>query len=454
MISDTTRRNYYSRRWLSMRELVRQITEFRAGGRVNPVLVAFCFCDELPLRACLAGCRESAAVPVIMVTTNQVNSDGGYAGLTPEQFVRRVERLAGEAGYDGPIVLGRDHGGPYIVEAHKKWSRPEAMAWVKKNITRDLEAGFSCWHADGTSGRVDELENGRLPVPVIAETTLELIAFCEQERKRLKLGPLAYEVGSEEQQGGLTAPAVFDRFLQLMTTGMRRKGLEKAGLDFVVAQTGTHMKLHYEKSAATFRLIQDGFQPEQLQILDQIAGKYRSPEFNLLFTQHYSDHITPEDAAALRRFGAGKANFGPEMTMPELKLLLQWEKEEREALGAEGKLYMASDFRQTMLRHLDSQPGFWQKYIPEGRNFFSAGGDRSIFALPPHVQDALVVFRGRYVKSLPQCRAAVETLFANIVAAGIETAPEATVIEAILSQTIRPRLAQFDMVQLLKALSD
>ncbi len=446
MISDDTPRNHYPCRRLSMRDLVERLTE-RKGRKAHAshVLVAFCFSDELPLKACLAGCKEARSVPVIMVTSNQVNSDGGYAGLTAGQFVRKVNRLAAEARYEGPIVFGRDHGGPFIVEDHKKWSRAEAMAWVKKNIARDLEAGFTCWHADGTSGRADELENGRLPVPVIAETTRELIRFCEQERKRLDLGPLSYEVGSEEQQGGLTRPEVFERFLSLMTDGMREKDLEEAGLDFVVAQTGTHMKLHYEKQTGRFRLVQEGFEPPQVARLDQVAGRFRAPASPLLFTQHYSDHISPDDAAALVRFGAGKANFGPEMTMPELELLLQWEKKEREALRAGGRSAAASDFRQTMLRQLDRRPGFWRKFVPGGMAFSGTGAAPSIFDLPRRVQDALLVFRGRYVKSQPQCREAAAGLLENTAALGIAADPETVIIETILSQTIRPRLAQFHM---------
>ncbi len=446
MQSDDARRHYSSASRLPMRKLVDRLTE-RRGRKApeSPVLVAFCFSDELPLKACLAGCKENRAIPVIMVTTNQVNSDGGYAGLTAGQFARKVNRLAEETRYQGPIVLGRDHGGPFIVEDHKKWSRAEAMAWVKNNITCDLEAGFTCWHADGTSGRMDELENGRLPVPVIAETTLELIRFCEQERKRLGLGPLSYEVGSEEQQGGLTRPEVFDRFLVRMTSGLQEKELAETGLDFVVAQTGTHMKLHEEKQAGRFRLVQEGFRPRQVARLDQVARKFRAPGSPLLFTQHYSDHITPDDAAALRRFGAGKANFGPEMTMPELECLLEWEKREGEALRADGRSAAASDFRQTMLRQLDRQPGFWQKFVPGGMDFSGSGAGSSIFELPRRIQDALLVFRGRYVKSQPQCREAAARLLENIAAMGIAADPEAVIVETILSQTIRPRLAQFHM---------
>jgi len=125
-----------------MARVVERLMHVRAVGKNNPVILAFCFSDALALKACLEGCKETESIPVIMVTMNQVNSEGGYTGLTAAQFVRRVNWLADKAGYDGPIVFGRDHGGPFIVEARKQWPRAEEMAWVKQNITRDLEAVF------------------------------------------------------------------------------------------------------------------------------------------------------------------------------------------------------------------------------------------------------------------------------------------------------------------------
>lgn len=435
-----------------MAHLVDHLMQVRAEGKKTPMIVAFCFSDELALSACLAGCREAGSIPVIMATMNQVNSDGGYAGLTADQFVQKVNRLAGETGYDGPIVFGRDHGGPFIVEAHKKWSRPEAMAWVKHNITQDLKAGFTCWHADGTSGRDDEMKKEQLPVRVIADTTLELIEFCEQARKRLNIGPIAYEVGSEEQQGGLTTPEGMDQYLNYLSSGFRERGLENARIDFVVAQTGTHMKLHYDKSAQSFELVQTGFQPRQVAVLDGVAEKYRASHRKLLFTQHYSDHMTPADAHALRRFGAGKANFGPEMTMPEIRRLLSWEREESEMLKKAGRQHQASRFRKTMLEQLDRRPDFWLKFIPDDPDFHKNSGAPSIFEFASHVQDALIVFRGRYVKSQPACRAAVEKLFNNIVSLGIHNDPARAITGQIKNTTILPRLKQFQVTNLLDKL--
>jgi tagatose-1,6-bisphosphate aldolase non-catalytic subunit AgaZ/GatZ len=427
---------------VSMPILVDHILRLRASGRPSPAILTFCFSDELPLKACLSACREARTIPVVMATINQVNSDGGYSGFTSAQFVRRINTLARESGYDGPIIFGRDHGGPYIVQSQKIAPRPEVMQWVRRNITLDLKAGFTCWHADGTSGVKDEQEDGQLPVELIAGTTLEMIAFCESERMRLGIAPISYEIGSEEQQGGLTSPEKFDRFLKLVTEGIFQKKLINARIDFVVAQTGTHMRLQRRNFEENYRLIQNGIKTALIQKLDHVAASYRLHPINLLFTQHYSDHISADDAASLLVLGIGKVNFGPEMTMPELALLLSWEKQERESLDTQGGMDRASGFRETMIHALDKNPEFWRDYIPAGRQ-----GDhgRTLSVYPRPIQDAIIVFRGRYVKNNPKCARAIQILYRNVKSLGISADPEDAVITKIKKEYALPRIRQLGM---------
>ncbi len=441
-------------RAISMPDLVDHICALREQGKSAPVLVAFCFSDELALKACLIGCRETRSIPVVMATTNQVNTDGGYAGIDAAEFVRKVRRLAKDVDFEGPVVFGRDHGGPYVIAAQKDRPRPEVMEWVKQNIRQDLDAGFTCWHADGTSGRDDERVGGTLPLSVISDTTLELIACCEETCKSLDIGPISYEVGSEEQTGGLTAPDTFEKYLFLLTRGIHTRGLASARIDFMVAQTGTHMQLTRLGEDRPPELIQSGFKPQLVRYLDRIAGKFRKDRLKLLFTQHYSDHITPADAAALLKSGAGKANFGPEMTMPEISMLLKWERQECAILEKRGQKERASGFRQTMMAALDRSPDFWHFYIPaDARPAGENISGPSMASLSPLLQDALIVFRGRYVKSSPACAAAASRLLKNTALLGIDSHPEATVIEEIKNRTVLPRIRQFRMENLMDAVS-
>lgn len=427
---------------ITMPDLVDYILSLRRSGWPSPAILSFCFSDELALKACLEACKEARSIPVIMATINQVNSDGGYSGLTSSDFVRRVRELAHETGYDGPIILGRDHGGPYIVPAQKTLSRSDVMTWVKHNVTEDLKAGFTCWHADGTSGVDDEKKDGQLPVELVAETTVEMIAHCESERKRLGIAPISYEIGSEEQLGGLTSSKKFDEFLKLITGKHHAYDLTSARIDFVVAQTGTHMKLELRKPDKKYRLYQDGFKPDMVKKLDHVAQKYRTPQQQLLFTQHYSDRISPADIKNLLALHIGKVNFGPEMTMPELGMLLSWEKEERKKLDEHNRIAHASNFRQVMIKELDRHLEFWHDYLPFDRQH-TPGESLSLYN--HRIQDAIIIFRGRYVKTTPACAWAAEKLLKNIVELGIHTNPAAAVVEEIKTKYALPRIRQLRM---------
>ncbi len=432
-----------------MTELVDFIMKTRQEGRPAPAILAYCYTDRLALKAALLSCCDTDSMPLIMVTTNQVNIDGGYTGLNAKQLVAMVNDLADEAGYHGPIIFGRDHGGPYILAAQRTEPRAEIMDWVKKNITADLEAGFSCWHADGTSGRHDEEVDGQLPLELVAGTTLEMIDFCEQERQRLGLEPISYEVGSEEQKGGLTAPASFDRYIELLRAGLAERRLDNVRIDFIVAQTGTHMRLVPEESG-DYVLRQTGFKPELVEVLDREARKHRNDRQYYLFTQHYSDEITPADAVALRESGAGKVNFGPEMTMPALRMLLEWARIEQKQLEQLGRLDLASGFCDAMLRELNKHEGFWRGFAPRYDEAGKSVIEETLLSFHSQLQDAIIVFRGRYVLGNPPSRRACAALIRNIVALGIHDNPEDAIVQHIRTVVIQPRIEQLLMNDILE----
>ena len=59
-------------------------TRNRAGERVG--VCSVCCAHPLVIRAALELARDRGQVAVIESTCNQVNQDGGYTGLTPQQF--------------------------------------------------------------------------------------------------------------------------------------------------------------------------------------------------------------------------------------------------------------------------------------------------------------------------------------------------------------------------------
>jgi hypothetical protein len=236
-----------------------------------------------------------------------------------------------------------------------------------------------------------------------------------------------------------------------MAKGILIKNLTSARIDFIVTQTGTRMKLERRKSLEDYRLFQDGFKPGGVNKLDRTANAYRTRQRRLLFTQHHSDHISAHDIDSLSALGIGKANFGPEMTMPELTMLLSWEKQECVQLEKPGTIEKASGFRKAMIHELDKNPEFWQEYIPSDQR---KSPKKSLSEYNSQVQDSLMIFRGRYVKNRPMCAAAIKNLTKNIVELGIHPNPTEAIIEYIKTTSVIPRIGQLRMGGILDAFPD
>jgi hypothetical protein len=132
-----------------------------------------------------------------------------------------VRELVEESGYTGPVVVGLDHGGPWLKDLHARegWSLERAMQGVKDSLVACLDAGYDLLHVDPTVDRT--LPAGTaMPIALVIERTLELIAHAEAHRRAQGLPPVSYEVGTEEVHGGLADLSVFTRFLNNLKSGL------------------------------------------------------------------------------------------------------------------------------------------------------------------------------------------------------------------------------------------
>lgn len=73
------------------------------------------------------------------------------------------------------------------------------MELGKRSYLYDLKAGFDLLHIDPT--KIPDVGDV-VPMDMVLDLTIELIEYCEAQRKALGLPPVAYEVGTEETNGG------------------------------------------------------------------------------------------------------------------------------------------------------------------------------------------------------------------------------------------------------------
>jgi D-tagatose-1,6-bisphosphate aldolase subunit GatZ/KbaZ len=345
------------------------------------------------IKASLRAAKRNNAPIKFAATLNQVDSDGGYTGLTQQQFVKTIRQEANSINFTGPVIVAIDHGGPWLKDVHSReqWSLEATTQAVKESFEAAIEAGYDLIHVDPT---IDiTLPKGEIiSIDTVANRTVELIAHAEKFRRAHGFERIAYEVGTEEVHGGLADMAVFNRFLELLKSGLAQCGLRDVWPCFVVGKVGTD--LHTTT-----------FDPLVARQLTKIVSAYGST-----IKGHYSDNVSnPEDYPVS---GMGAANVGPEFTEQEYNGLMELCTLE-EKLEAAGKVAKSSGLK-LILWDAVVASGRWRKWLQQGEsgdNFYSIAYDR---------QEWLVKTGCRYIWENTEVIASRTRLYHNMALNGVD----------------------------------
>jgi len=371
--------------------VLRALRESALAGEPAPTLLAVCPNSEAVVKAAVLASREAEAPLCFAATLNQIDGDGGYTGWTQPQFVALVRECVEELGYTGPVVVGLDHGGPWLkdLQTREQWPLERAMQGVKDSLVACLEAGYDLLHVDPTVDRTLPPDQP-LPVDRVVERTLELVGHAEVHRRRGNLPPVSYEVGTEEVHGGLADLTVFERFLSGLRSGLAARGFSDTWPCFVVGKVGTDLHTTL-------------FDPEVARDLVVTAASYGT-----VIKGHYTDYVTnPEDYP---RTGMGGANVGPEFTESEYGALEQLARRE-DALVEEQQIARPSGLLPA-LREAVIASARWQKWLqPDERGV-------SFERLASERQGWLICTGCRYIWAVPGVVSARRRLYTNLAAAG------------------------------------
>ncbi len=374
-------------------KLIRQIKNLEKKTGIHRTIFAACPNSQAVIRAALRAAKRNNAPIKFAATLNQVDQDGGYTGMTHRQFVATIRMEARAIHFTGPVIIAIDHGGPWLRDNQRteRWSLQQTMDWVKKSFSDAIDAGYDLIHVDPT---VDiELPPGKtIPIERVVDRTIELIAHCENYRRRKNLPPIAYEVGTEEVHGGLSDLNVFRRFFELMKKGLKEAGYEDVWPVFVVGKVGTDLHTTL-------------FDPDTARTLTGIAAQYGS-----FIKGHYTDNVeNPEDYPAS---GMGAANVGPEFTEREYEALCELDEMEKD-LVAESKVIRPSNIKDIL----------WQEVIASNRwkKWLIAGEDpENFYSIPEERQLWLIKTGCRYIWENTPVVAARSRLYENLSKNGIE----------------------------------
>ena len=288
--------------------------------------------------------------PVMFIASrNQVDADefgGGYVnGWNQFTFAEAVKEVEEKIGYNGLSYICRDHGGPWQRDEERNNHLPEkeAMERGKQSYIADLEAGFDLLMIDPTK---DPFEVGKvIPLDVVLDRTVELIDFCEKERKARNLPEVGYEVGTEETNGGLTSTETYETFIQRLQVELEKRGLPMP--TFIVGQTGTLVRKTDQVGKFNFKNAYD---------LATMAKKY-----GVGLKEHNGDYLDDISLLAHIRSAITATNIAPQYGTEETRAYLNLAALE-EKLVENGLVTEKSNTKEVLLKHAISSER-WRKWM-------------------------------------------------------------------------------------------
>lgn len=191
-------------------------------------ITSVCSAHPVVIEAALCLARDIDEIVLIEATCNQVNQDGGYTGMSPEDFRTFVEGIAGRIGFPlEKIVLGGDHLGP---NPWKHLPADVAMEKAEVMVAEYARAGFTKLHLDtsmGCQGEPEALSDG--------ETAARAARLAAVAEANVKAHAPVYVIGTEVPVPGgathaldgveLTAPDA-----PLQTYEVHREAFDALGL--------------------------------------------------------------------------------------------------------------------------------------------------------------------------------------------------------------------------------
>ena len=299
-------------------------------------------------RVCIEATLESACerdYPVMLIASrNQVDSDAfghGYVcGWDQTRFIADTMAIADSIGYDGLCYFCRDHGGPWQRDEERAAKLPvdKAMELGLQSYIDDMRAGFHLLHIDPTK---DPHITGTVPLSLVLDRTIEIIEALEAVRVREGLPHMAYEVGTEETNGGLTGEGAFEKFIVGLLERLTEKGLPKP--EFIVGQTGTLTRLTENIGKFNF---------ESATRLSAIAEN-----LGVGIKQHNSDYLSDALLLYHPHMGVTAANIAPEFGVAETRAYLELCSIEDIAFGNK-----ASGLKSVITREA-VESGRWRKWM-------------------------------------------------------------------------------------------
>lgn len=283
----------------------------KMNGKDRATLLGIGPMSKSLIKASMILAKEKDFPLMFIASRNQVDAEelgGGYVcNWDQKRFAEDIKEVADEVDFKGMYFLCRDHGGPWQRDNERNAHLPEneAMELGKRSYLEDLLNGFDLLHIDPTKDPY--LVGKSISMDVVIKRTIELIEYVEKERKKRKLPPVSYEVGTEETNGGLTSEESYEAFIKVLTEELNKRELPIPA--FIVGQTGTLTRLTENVGK---------FSANNSKKLAEIAKKY-----NVGLKEHNGDYLDEAILLEHPALGITAMNVAPEFGTVETQAYLK-----------------------------------------------------------------------------------------------------------------------------------
>ena len=390
-----------------MSHALQQLAEARRQGAPKGIY-SVCSAHPWVLEAAVDQALEDESVLLIEATSNQVNHLGGYTGMLPEDFRRRVTDIAASKGFDETrLILGGDHLGP---NPWQKQPAHVAMEEAARTVEAYVRAGFQKIHLDASMACADD------HAPLSGETVARRAAvLCSAAERAGGEHKPVYVIGTEVPvPGGATESlaelVVTSREAAAETLAVHRQVFKEAGLEHVwprvialVVQPG--VEFNHDSVV--------DYDPARAQHLTELLKS----EESLVYEAHSTDYQRPDAYRSLVRDGFAILKVGPALTFALREALAALSSIETELVEPGQCSQLMGVLELVMLqdrRH-------WEHYY---------SGDERALRLQRRYSYS---DRVRYYWTVPEVKEAVEKLMRNLRQRAI---PE-TMLSALLPEEYR-----------------
>lgn len=331
-----------------MSTILQQLAGARRQGSPKGIY-AVCSAHPWVLEAACDQAVEDGSSLLIEATSNQVNHQGGYTGMSPEDFRERVFEIAASRGLDrARLILGGDHLGP---NPWQHMPAEEALREAEATVRAYVRAGFQKIHLDASMACAGD------PVPLSVETIARRAArLCAVAEQEAGAQAPVYVIGTEvPTPGGATEALaeleVTSREAAAETLDVHRRIFEEAGLRSV---WGRVIALVVQPGVEFNHTSVVDFDPDRAAHLPALLDEQPA----LVYEAHSTDYQRPEAYRMLVRDGFAILKVGPALTFAMREALDALSLMETELIPAGQRAELPKTLEQVMLRN----PRNWEHH--------------------------------------------------------------------------------------------